>query len=390
MRNKTTIVGLASAGVLLCSILTGCGNQAKKPEPEEPDITQEAPLPTEAAENEAPTPTDGEKKEETEVLEEAAPGELIQEQSFEVELQPVGKVKFESYQPDRSKAPYGDAIFAMKEAGQDTMYLPEMTEKNLRTKEVFHQVEAVSFQDYDNDGCDDIFVICSYTPEDNREAYSEIRIYHGDTEGHFTLERQLSQDANSALEEKTIGSLKGFLGCDRKPPIDDSWKQTLIEDLKTQAKQGSWAGYQLIYVDEDEIPEVVLAGQSEAAGNLILYYKNGKVEKLTLARLYFTYIEKSGLIDHSEGLMDHYYDEIIRLKDGEIVQIAAGYYGTDDEEYGEEASRVYTYSWNGQEVSKEEYYQSLNAVYDTKRAKDGYDYEHLLSLEEVIDKINGL
>ena len=83
------------------------------------------------------------------------------------------------------------------------------------SNEIFNQVEAVSFPDYNSDGYSDIISICSYSPASGPEAgtgYSEARIYRGSADGSFVLEKDLSDAANSAVAEKTVKSILGFLG----------------------------------------------------------------------------------------------------------------------------------------------------------------------------------
>lgn len=48
---------------------------------------------------------------------------LIGEQTFEVTLEPLGKVTFASYQPDTQQNPLGDALFEIQEAGGKTTAL---------------------------------------------------------------------------------------------------------------------------------------------------------------------------------------------------------------------------------------------------------------------------
>lgn len=45
--------------------------------------------------------------------------------------------------------------------------------------------------------------------------------------------------------------------------------------------------YSLIYVNDDDIPELVLDGMVEASGCLILTYKDGYIDVLQTSRLFF-------------------------------------------------------------------------------------------------------
>lgn len=173
------------------------------------------------------------------------------------------------------------------------------------------------------------------------------------------------------------------------------WKKAYIDYLQTQ-DPGRWQGFHLIYVDDDEIPELAMVGIAEAEGCIIVSYgSDGTVHETHLDRLYFTYIERENLLCNSEGLMDHYYDLVYSMKDGRLTRIAAGYYGKDEDAQIElDANGFpifhYQYQWDGVVMSEEEYTKAYNAVYDTAKAKVGYDIENLDSLEEVMQAIRDI
>ena len=156
---------------------------------------------------------------------------LIKEQTFHVTLQPLGDVVFASYQPDTSQNPFADVVFSIEKDGAVPQKLPGVSEDNSRSNETFLGVEAVSFLDYNNDGFDDIITICSYYPGTVMQAgtgISEIRYYTGSKNGAFTYEKQMSENANSALAEISIESAKGFIGAGKGISLEP-WQQEYIE-----------------------------------------------------------------------------------------------------------------------------------------------------------------
>lgn len=320
---------------------------------------------------------------------------LIKDQTFQVSLIPLGDVTFASYGPDPAKNPLGDVVFRLEKDGQVIDTLEGVYGDNIRSNEIFNHVEAVSFPDYNSDGYSDIISICSYSPASGPEAgtgYSEARIYRGSADGSFVLEKDLSDAANSAVAEKTVKSILGFLGVGRGNTVSKGpeWKQAYI-DYIMQLDGEQWQGYNLIYIDNDDIPELVKIGNSEAVGCSIASYAEGKVQESQLSRLGFSYIERENLLCNSDGNMDHYYDVVYRLENGRLVQAAAGYYVAEDNSavrYDENQEPVYQYQWNGAVMTREEYNKALNAVYDTSRAKGGYTWNQWLSREEVIQAIS--
>lgn len=386
MKRWTTALYL----LILCGALSACGHYEQAPDGKE----SEASAAETGSKAEAQTESSaGEENGSEDVAGEYRP---IQDQTFDVELTPLGTVTFTSYEPAGRHNPLSDALFKVEKDGENAIVLEAVEEDNVRGNMVFNSVEAVSFPDYNNDGFSDIIIICSYSPASGPEVgtgHSEARIYSGSKEGSFTLERELSENANSAVAEMTVKSVLGYLGAEEtKAAANAEWKQAYLDHLQS-LDPGEWTGYQLIYVDGDEIPELAKIGISEATGSAIVTYGDGTLHETRMMRLYFTYIEKGNLLCNAEGNMDRYYDLVYLLKEGRLTQIAAGYYGWEDDSRGKFDANgvpVYQYKWNDTVMSETEYEKALNEIYDTSKAKPGYEWDHLLSLEDVIQKINSL
>ena len=329
-------------------------------------------------------------------------GDRIEEQSFEVDLRPLGKVTFASYEPDPSGNPLADVVFQMEREGQVLLQLPGTEEGNV-AMELFHQVEAVSFLDYNNDGYDDIIVILSYYFGAGPQAatsHSRVRYYKGSAEGSFVYEKEASEAASGALAEITVETAKGFIGVKTEDtPAEwtgtrdlqtavgslEPWQQAYLDYLDGESRVESQKGYTLICLSDTEIPQLVEGGDSEANGCRIVAYGEGRVHVTQLDRLHFHYIPDSNLLCNSDGLMDYYYDNVYRLENGELKTVASGHYGKLDDgpmEFDQNGEPVYQYEWNGTRVDKEAYAQALAQVYDTTQAVD-YDYGSLYTVDEV-------
>ena len=393
--------------IALCGALTACEQKApsrsQPPEQTETQNTGEEPeIRIDTKNNSQPdTQTAAQQEDNAEEPSDAANGKagyiLIKDQTFDVTLEPLGSVTFASYEPDPAENPLTDVLFEIKKAGKPAYILDGVCEGNLRSNETFHKEEEVSFPDYNNDGCNDIIIICSYSPASGPETGSvgsEVRIYSGKTDGSFTLEKELSENANSALAEKTVRSVLGFLGAGKSGAQDSvsGWKQAYISLLQSQ-DSGQWHGYNLIYINDDAIPELVEIGIDEATGCNIVSFADGAVNETQLSRLYFSYIERGNLLCNSEGNMDSYYDIVYSMESGRLVPIASGYYGAEDNsnvQLDDEGNPIYQYEWEGILMSRDEYNQAFQAVYDTASAMPGYEWDKWLSLEEVIQAIRGI
>ena len=158
----------------------------------------------------------------------------------------------------------------------------------------------------------------------------------------------------------------------------DDWKTAYVDYLEHVSDTEGQQGYTLIYLDNDDIPELVEVGKSEASGVRIVNYSNGSVHVNGLNRLYFTYIEGKNLLCNSDGLMDSYYDYIYSIVDGELTLVAQGHYGAKDGtglRFDKNGMPIYTYDWNGEDVSEDEYNADFAQVYDSSAATEGYDTE---------------
>lgn len=171
---------------------------------------------------------------------------------------------------------------------------------------------------------------------------------------------------------------------------NDDWKKAYVDYLEQVSDTEGQQGYTLIYLDKDDIPELVEVGKSEATGVRIVNYADGSVHVNGLNRLYFTYIEGKNLLCNSDGVMDSYYDYIYSIVDGELTLVAQGHYGAKDGtslRFDKDGMPIYTYDWNGEDVSAEEYKADFEKVYDSSAAVEGYDVDKLESVREIIDEI---
>lgn len=142
--------------------------------------------------------------------------------------------------------------------------------------------------------------------------------------------------------------------------------------LDQQGYTAGWGedyyGCDLIYLDNDDIPEVVICGMYEAAGNSILTYDGEQVHEMMLGRLNFTYMERKNLLCNSEGHMGYYYDVVYSIVDGVLTQVAFGTYEFAYDDQGsfamdENGNEIMEYTWNGEVVTEAQYAEELEKVY---------------------------
>ncbi len=169
-----------------------------------------------------------------------------------------------------------------------------------------------------------------------------------------------------------------------EPAAPKIWKKAYLEWLERYADVNQT--YDLLYVNNDSIPELAVHSGAEAGGCQILTYANGAVDVLQTQRLDFSYIKRGNKLNNSAGHMDNYYDIVYEIRNGKWTCIAHGeYYGAGN--WNEVLGRYIceNYVWNGQQVSIAEYLNALSQVYPSQQAVQpafGYDWSAIMVLLE--------
>ena len=156
------------------------------------------------------------------------------------------------------------------------------------------------------------------------------------------------------------------------------------DDSNKEETLNTW-DYTLIYLDDDDIPELMIDTNAEAGGEIIATYYDGEVVDYVLSRIGTKYIPETGLLYTDTGHMDYYPVYISKLENGQFTQIAEGLYYMSDEERerlssldeSEESSINYTYEWEGQEVTKEEFNSNIESYIDIDLLERPDDYYQL-------------
>ena len=161
----------------------------------------------------------------------------------------------------------------------------------------------------------------------------------------------------------------------------EDWKQIYRNWIRRNDQKGFL--YDLIFVNEDDIPELAVDTQSEAGGCRILTVQNGVIDELMLRRRGFGYIEKENLLCNSDGLMDSYFDDVYAIENGKWERLAGGEYFGYNGGWDEASGRYVcqTYLWNGVSVTQEAYLNALDAVFARRLAVGAafeYDAERML------------
>lgn len=157
----------------------------------------------------------------------------------------------------------------------------------------------------------------------------------------------------------------------------EEWKQAYLNYLKKD-NYAATCTYSLIYVDDDNIPEMVIDTGYEAGGCRFLTFHDHVLDVWQSGRLNVSYIERGNLICNSDGNMGHYYDNVYTIQDGKWVYVDGGIRGDgpDGVQIDENGDYVEFFYWTGEkqeywvgeEMTEEEYEARLNAIYPKEQS----------------------
>lgn len=176
--------------------------------------------------------------------------------------------------------------------------------------------------------------------------------------------------------------------------LDEPWRQAYLEFLNSDDPiiQSCYSDpditFSLIYLDDDNVPELFIDTGFEAGGQFVVTYYNGTINSLHLSRRGSQYIEKNGLIYTNTGHMDYYPLSITELKDGVFTVIGSGvsYLSEEDRDKmleDEDYPYTLTYEWEGEIVTETQYNEKIYALYDLKESKyleGGYSYGDIFTI----------
>ena len=208
--------------------------------------------------------------------------------------------------------------------------------------------------------------------------------------------QQNNENAQSSLEENshTANPSASDESKDDGATFLD-WKTAYLDFIESReseyGKESAYGfdfRYALVYVDNDDIPELYAMGTCEADGDLICSYKNGRVIEQRLARMFGgKYIERSGIVINQNGHTGQYYNSVYKLDKNGFSKILNATY---TERYvtieNDEFETINEYFIDGKSVSKDEYDAAINASVDLSQTKEFY--ENSVSYDKIKQQIS--
>lgn len=187
----------------------------------------------------------------------------------------------------------------------------------------------------------------------------------------YDLDVNMLQDSINQVKKELSGSSQGQGGMSGNGSGDvenEAWKQAYTDCIETDPDidlNDDWCTCGLIYLDQDEIPELIIQYGTEAAGTKIVSYKNGEIVSCQFSRNGgIQYLEREGYVYNSAGVMGVMYDELALLDEAGFHDLGRGFRVDENQTF-----ENYTiFNWNEEEVSEEEYYSQLS-IFDSSGAQ---------------------
>ncbi len=212
-----------------------------------------------------------------------------------------------------------------------------------------------------------------------------------------SIEFETKSEAISKMADKLVNSEQQFIRFDSSTPTVDmnaqqtpsDYKQAYLDFLKD--KKDSHRLFALVYLDDDEIPELYLMGAYEAMGDMVCSFKNGLVMTQQLKRTGDgKYIERGGsVINQNDNNMERCYTDVYKLGENGFTKTFNALSIVHVEYIGgkgsEEYRFIYEYFVGDAPVSETEYHNAINAAFDFSQAVR-LD-ENAVSYEEIVQQL---
>lgn len=130
----------------------------------------------------------------------------------------------------------------------------------------------------------------------------------------------LETDVTSETADETVKSTEATTQA-------NNWKKQYIEYLKNVDSK-NYGGCEYIYMNNDDIPELMILGSNTAAGNILVTSDNTTIDTKIIASGKMYYAEKSNELYIESGRQGVYAYTIYKISDGKIQEEEVNSYDT--------------------------------------------------------------
>lgn len=160
----------------------------------------------------------------------------------------------------------------------------------------------------------------------------------------------------------------------------NDWKQLYLDYIDSYVSEhgDNKDSYNIIFVNDDEMPELIICGSSHVTSTYFCWVYNNKLYHQNLnwaGSNGVTYIERKNLLRDCSNWQGSGQDTIYNFNGKDIEKIYSGTFDTI----------LNSYTWEDKIVSETEYNNNLNAVFDVNKAKSVLDNPY--TKDEIIEAI---
>ena len=233
--------------------------------------------------------------------------------------------------------------------------------------------------------------------EQFKDAYqavteTQLKIIYWDS-----IEFETKSEAISKMADNLVNSEQQFIRFDVTPSTTDKTGVQILADCEKayleflKDKKESYRLFSLVFIDDDDIPELYLMGACEAQGDMVCSFKNGAVITQQLRRTGGgKYIERSGDMINQNGNMGRCYTNVYRLNENGFTETFNAL-SSERVEYidgkGGEYRFIHEYFIDDTPVSEADYNDALSSAFDLSKAVR-LD-ENAVSYNAIIEQLHG-
>ena len=168
---------------------------------------------------------------------------------------------------------------------------------------------------------------------------------------------QGEQSLNNEKSEETSDVTEAYDVCE--------WQSAYLDLLKTH--KSTHKAFALVYIDDDDIPELYLRGVDEATGDSVCTYKNGAVIEQGLHRTGGGwYVEKCGKVININGHMGQTHTHVYKLSEDGFELV---FKAVSSERINDRIELYFEYSIWDMPVSESEYTLAVEEAVDLEYAQ---------------------
>ena len=161
------------------------------------------------------------------------------------------------------------------------------------------------------------------------------------------------------------------------------WQQQYIQIVQDISATRGETAYDLVYLDADAIPELLIHYQTVAEGKEICTFFENEVRRTAIGYMGVLYLERENLFFQSGGRMGIYYDLVYTIRDGDVFILHEGEYETRWDDDGNATD--FGHLWDGVMLSAAEYEQKDNEAF--ARLEEMREPGNLYTADEIIVEI---